>query len=362
MNDSSQGDQFASIQLSEQESQALDTLLTSLRARCQFQEQARELYLVRKMRKDTASTRKVTKAEFYAQRWLDIVESAEVAGELAPAFRFLMRVFAVEFVHEQRWMDGLYDEDVAGVSAQIDAICQQEGLDEGETWKFGRGPADWEVLNNRYDEILDKKFEEALREYGLNDIADLYRDNSETFDACREEGRCFVFSDKSELEKLSAICLQFEAEANTCAKSKAYHAAAVMIGSAMEAGLLFACLNYRDDALIAHSLIPEKQRPKSKNPRDWTCHQLAMVADEAGWLPNHIVGDGTLSFRGLTDTVRRVRNMVHPARHLSNKIPLDIEGQYVNAQATYVLLKRHLLAADPGYVQGGLVDGSVSAT
>ena len=48
--------------------------------------------------------------------------------------------------------------------------------------------------------------------------------------------------DVPELERLSVLQKQFEAEAKICADGGAYHAAAVMIGSAIEAALLFCLL------------------------------------------------------------------------------------------------------------------------
>lgn len=344
MTDSSNPHRFADIQLSEQESQALNTLLVSFRARDQFRKQVREIKHIRNMRKDAPLMSGLTQDKFDAQKWLDMVETSELAGALEPSFRFLMRVFVIEQVHDQRYMDGSYDEDLVDISAKIDAIHQREGLEEGTTWTIGNGPADWEELNNRYDGILDKKFEETLREYGLIDIADLYRDDRESYYAKREEGRLLAFSGKSELEELSAIQLKFETEAHACVRNNAYHAAATMIGSAMEAALLFACLNRQDVAQAARSLIPANKRPKSANPKEWTFAQLAKVADEAGWLPNVAVADVVLSSRHLIDMVRRIRNMVHPGRHLSDTVVLDIESQYASVHATYVLLKRVLLA------------------
>lgn len=343
MNQSAKTQQRNSTHLSDSELLALVTLLSSGRAWYQFQEQYKNLRRTREIQKKTAPKSSQSKAETRARAWIEWMESAEDAGVLAPSHRFLMRVHAVETVHDERCFNGSYDEDLASINAQIDEIRLREGLDEDEDWGIGEGPEDWNELNNQYEKILDMKFEETLREFGLNDIANLYRDDRETYDARREEGRCLVFEDTNELETLSTLHKQFEAEAEICAQGKAYLAAATMIGAAVEAALLFACLNRRNDALEARDRLPRNKRPESANPKYWRFAELVQIAREAGWLPDFEVEDEILSSHALIDMVRHLRNMSHPARHLSDKGVPDVEHRYKNARATYVLLKRYLV-------------------
>ena len=135
---------------------------------------------------------------------------------------------------------------------------------------------------------------------------------------------------------------QFEAEAEICAEGGAYHAAAVMIGSAIEAALLFACLNRPDDALNARGRLPDAERSKRPNPKSWALSELVIVANEARWLPDFEVADQMLRSRQLLDMMRNLRNLVHPGRHLSSKRTADIKSAYTNARAAYILLKWHL--------------------
>ena len=99
-----------------------------------------------------------------------------------------------------------------------------------------------EELEQQYSGVLDRKFEETLREYGLDDIADLYHMDREAYDARREQGRRLSFEEISEEEQINTVQNRLEAEADVCANGGAYYAATVMIGSALEAALLFACL------------------------------------------------------------------------------------------------------------------------
>ena len=325
--------------------QALETILKTVSASDQFQRHGRELHRITKAQMSNASEDDLSEIEAEAQVWLKAADSAETAGVFKPPFCFLLRASAVESVHQRRLLDGLYNPDLDDINARMDAIRRREGLDDDEYWPIGQGPADWENLEEKYSQVLDTKFEETLREYKLNDMAELYLQDREAYDALREKGRRLLSKDFSELEQVRAVQQQFEAEAKICAEGGAYHAAAVMIGSAIEAALLFVCLERIEDALAARKRLPSCKRPKRKNPVQWRLADLVRVADEAGWLPNFKVEDGTLSARSLLDMTRNLRNLAHPARHLPNRLSPGVEQMYTNARAVYVLLKGHLAEA-----------------
>ncbi len=325
--------------------QALETILKTVRASDQFQRHGRELHRITKVQMSNPSEGDLSEIETEAQVWLKAADSAETAGVFKPPYCFLLRACAVESVHRRRLLDGLYNPDLDDISARINTIREREGLDDDEPRPIGQGPEDWEDLEEQYSQILDAKFEETLREYELVDMAELYRQDREAYDALREKGRRLLSKDFSELEQVEAVQQQFEAEAKICAEGRAYHAAAVMIGSAIEAALLFVCLEHREDALDARKRLPNCERPKPKNPIRWHLEDLVRVADEAGWLPNFEVEDGTLSTRLLLDMARNLRNLVHPARHLPDRISPGVKRMYTNAQAAYILLKRHLAEA-----------------
>ena len=322
--------------------QALETILKTVRASNQFQRRARELHHITQTRMANASAIYLSKVEAETRVWLDTVDLAEAAGKLEPPIRFLLRASAVEHVHDQHWIDGLYHAELGDISARLDAIREREGLDDDEFWPIGQGPEDWQELNEEYSRVLGAKFEETLREYGLVDMADLYRQDREAYDMRREEGRRLVFEDISELEQVRAVQIRFETEAEICAKGGAYHAAAVMIGSAIEAALLSACLEHLEDALKARDCLSKCKQPKGENPKKWHLVDLAQVADKARWLPNFEVEGVILSTHSLVDMTRHLRNLVHPSRHLSDRKIPDIARMYANARAAYVLLKRHL--------------------
>lgn len=341
MEDSTEIRQTLGTQLPEPVSLALDTLQASARAWYQFLGNTDELRRITKNRLQNTSERDLSEVEAEAKLWLDTAESANNAAAIPTLYYFFMRVYAVERVHWQRQLNGLYDADLASIKAGIDSIRQREGLNDNKSWSIGKAPEDFEKLEDEYSQVLAAKFEGALREFGLNDIANLYCMDRESYEEFREQGRRLGFEDIPDLEQLSTLQRQFEAESKICAEGEAYHAAAIMIGSAIEAALLFTCLNRRDEALNARERLPKKKRPKNTDPKRWSLYQLTLVADQAGWLPDFEVEDGTLLSGPLLDMMRGLRNLVHPARHLS-RITAGVERQYLNALAAYILLKRHL--------------------
>ena len=275
--------------------------------------------------------------------FLEYLELAEIAGALDPALRFYTRVSFVEQFHEQRWLEGLYTE-LNDISERIEAIRHREGLEHDEYWPIGEGPEDYQKLNSQYGRILDAKFEKTLREFDLADIADLYATDTEAYDDLRERGRVLVYEGLTDLKRLGIVQKQFEHEADICAQGEAYHAAAIMIGSAIEAALLFACLNNVDSAGRARFGLDQNERPQSANPQDWRLNDLIKVTYMAGWLPKFKIGDRTLDSVNLTNLIRHLRNLAHPSRHLRLQGSDDIKADYFTAREVYSLITWHLAA------------------
>ena len=343
MNDSINDDQKDDITLNEQELQGLETILRHAIAFEQYRSFAQKAERISQARKSRKSRRRLSDVEAEARVWLDTVKSAETAGVLDPSYRFLLTLNPIERVHNERYFSGLYESDLCDINAGIDAIREREGLDDDEDWRVGEGPEDWEELQKQYSGVLDRKFEETLREYGLEDIADLYHMDREAYEAQRELGRRMALGVIPESEQIDAVQKRLEVEAERSANGGAYYAATVTIGSAMEAALLSACLRNRDHVLAVRDRMPESTRPKRKNPKRWHLVDLARMAAAAGWLPEFVVGDQRVSSRSLIEMMRSLRNLAHPSRHLTDAIYRDIKSEYAMARAAYNLLKRHLV-------------------
>ena len=342
MDDSTKEEQTDGGSLTDQEIQALETILRSFWAFEQFQGCAHELHRISQTEVSSNKQRCLSDIEAEAKVWLETVEWAEAAGRLDPSCRFLLRLYPIERVHEERLLDGLYESDLGEINAGMEAIRKREGLDDDEYWPIGEGPDDLEKLEQQYEKVTERKFEETLREYGLDDIADLYCQDRKSYDAQREQGRQLAHVEKSEVEQLYAVQKRFEDEAEKCAKGGAYYAATVMIGSAMEAALLSACLKHLDHVLYVLDRMSNSERPRRENPKRWSLVDLERVAAAAGWLPDFVVGDRRVSSRSLVDELRSLRNLAHPAKHLSDPLSLDVESEYTKARAAYNLLERYL--------------------
>lgn len=331
------------ITMNDSTSEALQVVLRADNALDLFRIQAHELE--RRFRTQMGNEDKISLSEVEQEtrEMLELTNNAEAAGLLNPELRFLNRASAIEGMFHRRMVEGFYEEALRDIDFKMRAIEKREGLGELEYWPVGEGPEDHEELNRKYDLITDQKFEETMREFGLHDMADLYRNNREVYDANREKGRRMVMKDLSDREILESLQEQFEKEAESCARCGAFHAAAVMIGSAVESSLLNACLKHKEIALEAKKRLSKEKCPSTNNPKDWGLGHLANVADEAGWLPRFIVEDvEILSASSLIKKVQRLRNLVHPARHLSDKNVLDVKGSYDVARASYLLLRRLL--------------------
>ena len=221
-------------------------------------------------------------------------------------------------------------------------IEEREGPDEFMSWSEGEAAEEWYQLDNQYDEILDVKFEETLREVGLEDMADLYHVDRTAYDARRERGEVLVNCKTPDLYKLSSVQKHFESEADACVQAGAYLAASVMLGGAIEAALLAACLNDPCATQAARASLSGGDRPKREDPKRWTLKNLVNVAFSAGWLPDFGTDDFVLMSEPVADAIREFRNSVHPSRHLMPGGGRYFKHAFRKSRAGYVLLKWQL--------------------
>ena len=309
--------------------QAMKDLLASVKAWDQFQERGRAFTQQKALRRSFD--------ELGVSSWIEIIDLAEAAGAIEPAFRFMLRSYVIERIHDKRCYTGVYKE-LEDISSRIKAIEEREGLGDLEYWPRGEGPEDWNHLNNQYEKIADVKFEEALREFALDDMADLYHTDREAYDAHREQGRLISIAKTPELEQLSALQKSLESDADVCAKAGAYLAASVMIGAAVEAALLFACLNDRDATSAVRARLSKDVKPRGTNPKRWRLKDLIEIAYRSGWLPEFVVGDITMDSASLTAIIQHLRNYAHPARHLKSGGTRDFERAFRDARSAYVVV------------------------
>ena len=57
----------------------------------------------------------------------------------------------------------MYNSELDGINAGIEAIRKREGLHEDEDWPIGEGPDDYMELNEQFSQVMVAKFEETLK-------------------------------------------------------------------------------------------------------------------------------------------------------------------------------------------------------
>lgn len=171
-------------------------------------------------------------------------------------------VSPVEDVHDGRVMDGGYDSELGPISRAIEEIRKQHGLAQEEFWPRGEGPEEYVRVNEQYEAVLDKKFLEVLREFGLDDLADLKEQNSEEFDRLCERGRRSVFHRDEHALAIRDIVVRYEQDARRAVSAKAYSAAVTSLGAGVEGLLLLRCLRSKDKASRVAKRLRKRLRPR----------------------------------------------------------------------------------------------------
>ncbi|MFM0062942.1 hypothetical protein [Paraburkholderia aspalathi] len=226
-----------------------------------------------------------------------------------------MAAHPVERILDQKFMNGMYDELLAPINAELDELTRKHGLRDDQYFIRDTAPPEYIELNNRYEEVLNRKFAELLAEIGAEDLADLFTSNLEEFDRARERGRRAVFHKDDLAPAINDIISRYENEAHSAAGAKAYTAAITMVGAALEGILLLRCLLSKKKASEVAASLPRARRPKAmERPERWTFDNLIEVCAAAGWLPAISTRLADYSPSSLAHELRKLRNFVHPGR------------------------------------------------
>ena len=73
-------------------------------------------------------------------------------------------VSPAENVHDGRWFDGVYDTDLKLIKQRMKEIEEEYEVGPDEYLPVSEGPEEYRELSRQYDEILNTKFNETLRE------------------------------------------------------------------------------------------------------------------------------------------------------------------------------------------------------
>jgi hypothetical protein len=238
-------------------------------------------------------------------------------------------------IHEDRVFRYVYPEFIE-IEARIDAVERSHGLSPDESWHKGEGPAEFQALSAEYGAADERRYVEALYEFGADDLAKLYAEDRIEYTRRRERGRRHVFHRDDSREAITDAVKRYEAEARRSAQVGAYTGAIILLGAAVEGLLLLRCLRSQKKAHAVASSLPKKARPSNDDLLRWNLDNLIEVCLAAGWLP--LVDTGSLEIRPdkLAHLLRVMRNGVHVGRVAKERPWIATEREdYEQAEAIY---------------------------
>lgn len=246
----------------------------------------------------------------------------------------------VEQLRDARLDDGHYDKELVSINQAMKVIEEAHGLGPDSYWLLTEAPEEYVRLSRQYEAVLDMKLLETLREFELDDLADLKERSPAEFDRLRERGRRSVFHREEYAPAIRDIVVRYEKGARRAAEVGAYSAAITSLGAGVEGLLILRCLRSNQKASRISKGLQRRLRPRSPDdPKTWTFETLVEVCLEAGWLPPIETPVARYDSASLAHQLRRMRNHVHPGRHARERPWSETdEREYQDAESIYVVL------------------------
>ena len=115
-------------------------------------------------------------------------------------------------------------------------------------------------------------------------------------------------------DRLGKLAGFYHREARKCVKARAYLAACVMQGAALESSLHAMCFLYPDHVKKTTVYQRKKFRRKRNKALDFKYYELINIADELGWFPpKRITWGKRTTLAGFAHELRKLRNYVPPS-------------------------------------------------
>ena len=272
--------------------------------------------------------------------WIALAGAMLTSGKISQAEGLLYRTFSVQDLHTDRWLAGIYDNELRPIAHAMKRIESDHGLSDQQSFYTHSAPEDWLELSKAYEDVLDAKFEETLREFGLAADADMWRNDRPRFDREREAARLSIFEALDVEKAVTGSIATYEREAEVCAAVHAYCSASVMLGAAAEGRLLLACLQNPVKCQAAATSLPKGIRPTKSDPLNWTLEHLIKVAEAAGWITNLADDEVVFIVSNWLHKLRNSRNLLHAGRQAKYNPHIDIDEEtYNDANAAYLALR-----------------------
>lgn len=291
----------------------------------------------------------IYKDPVYVQRQVLLSKALYRSRRISRSQYVFFASMPVETLNEERLLVGTLKNDLHEIQQRIEVLDKESGLPQNHYWPRGQAPEQfqdrYEALEAQYSAVIESHLISALREFGLDDLADLRESDREEFNRLRERGRRSLFHEDEHVRALKDIVVRHEEEASRAASAKAYTAGVILIGAALEALLLIRCLRSKQKASRTAGMLPKRQRPlPSDDPTKWRFETLIYTCLSAGWLPRISTEYAQYPPAALADVLRNMRNLVHPGRCV-RECPWSEtdERDYNDAEAIYVTLRSKLL-------------------
>jgi hypothetical protein len=163
-----------------------------------------------------------------------------------------------------------------------------------------------------------------------------------------------------EAKDMAMIVRMYHAQAELCVRANAPLASCIMVGASVEAMLTIIALIFFEKAIQtgnAPKYSKGKRKGETKELLDWKFFELLDVAKKLKWLPEELEPEHSMDPRPVktpvrTDTIREVRNLVHPARYLKDRkgkeyTHEELRTLYATCHAVYTCLENKIYQAFP---------------
>jgi hypothetical protein len=142
---------------------------------------------------------------------------------------------------------------------------------------------------------------------------------------------------------LMPLVERFHREAQRAAKARAYHAACVMLGGALEGLLLAMATIQSDDVETYVAALPATRRPP-KRAQDWSLYHLLRLAAALQWLPSRKNKYSRTRPAEWLHFIRELRNLAHPGKHIRDYPQLRVRSaHWKDAEALFDLANSSLV-------------------
>jgi hypothetical protein len=272
----------------------------------------------------------------YAKNMVWVTRVLYLAGRISHQEYVFLATRTVENIHEDRMLD--YDEIKVIFTAQ-DAIRKKYKLKPSQYWAKGDEPGEYRKLDNQFEKVYEKLFIKTLREFDLNDLANLKENEPKEYESAWERGRRCLRNKKEIIPAIKDVVIRFENDAKKAASVKAYSATITSLGAATEGLLLLRCLQSKKKSIQISKKLSRDQRPHNEDITTWKFEVLINVCSVARWFTPVFTSKAQYNPADFAHKIRRMRNYVHPGRLVRENPWLEINVEdYLDAEAFYTLL------------------------